>query len=270
MLIWVRTACSCCLEKTVDGSSFRPYNEIMGLIKRHVQEFCRKHGYEIHRYQDAFRNQQKLLSKVKAPVVFDVGAHHGYMTTTYCDLFSEASIYAFEPFPDSFAVLKRRTERLDRIQAFNLALSNQTGTADFHVNPSAATNSLLATDPVAPGIWGQGLLETVKTITVNTETIDAFAKANGIDRIHLLKLDVQGAEPLVLEGGKEYCSAGKIDVIYTEIITMPSYTGQVELHEFLALLHDYGFELYNFYNFFMHEGRLKQMDAIFSRAGFGQ
>lgn len=236
-------------------------------MKTAIQNLLRKHGYEIHRYQDAFRNQQRLLSPVQAPVIFDVGAHHGYVSTMYRDLFPNASIYAFEPFGDSFAVLKRRTALSGRIHACNLAVSNRCGTAEFHVNPSAATNSLLPTDPVAPGIWGKGLLETYDKIPVETITVDEFGRQHNIERIHLLKLDVQGAEPLVLEGAKQYCADGRIDIIYTEIITMPSYSGQMELHEFLTMLHDYGFQLYNFYNFFMHEGRVKQMDAIFTRTG---
>lgn len=237
-------------------------------IKRRAQEFFRKHGYEIHRYQDAFRNQQKLLSGVQAPVLFDAGAHHGYLTTLYRELFPAASIYSFEPFPESFAVLQRRTAHFSTVHPYNLALSNRIGTAQLHVNSSAATNSLLPTDPIAPGIWGQGLLETVDKITVPTTTIDDFGREHQIEHIHLLKLDVQGAEPLVLEGAKRFCDSGNIDIIYTEIITMPSYSGQMELHEFLTMLHDYGFGLYNFYNFFMCDGRLKQMDAIFTRKGF--
>ncbi|MCI0498064.1 MAG: FkbM family methyltransferase [Planctomycetales bacterium] len=237
-------------------------------MKHAIQEFFRKHGYEIHRYQDAFRNQQKLLAGVDAPVIFDAGAHHGCISTLYCDLFPKPAIYAFEPYPDSFAVLKKRTASSGNIHAYNLALSNRCGMAEFNVNPSSATNSLLPTDPIAPQIWGEGLLETCGKISVETTTVDEFGRAHNIDHIHLLKLDVQGAEPLVLEGARQYCRAGKIDVIYTEIITMPSYSGRMELHEFLTMLHEYGFCLYNFYNFFMCNGRVKQMDAIFTRNGF--
>ncbi len=240
----------------------------MSKIKTAIQNLFRKYGYEIHRYQDAFRNQQELLSGIEAPVVFDAGAHHGYVSTFYRDLFPKGSIYAFEPFPESFNILTKRTASSPTIHAFNMALSNGSGTAEFHVNPSSATNSLLPTDPQAPQIWGKGLLETYDKIKVQTITIDDFCRTHGIDRIHLLKLDVQGAEPLVLEGARQFLDSGKIDLIYTEIITMPSYSGQMELHDFLTMLHEYGFCLYNFYHFFLHSGRLKQMDAIFTRNGF--
>ncbi len=234
-------------------------------MKATIQRLFRKYGYEIHRYQDAFRNQEKLLAGINTPVIFDVGAHRGYVSTLYHGVFPKASIYAFEPSPDSFAVLQKRTASIDQIHTHNLALSNRTGTAEFHVNPSSATNSLLSTQPGVAKTWGQGLLETIEKITVPTSTIDDFCQTHHIDRIDLLKLDVQGAEPLVLEGAKQTFAERKVSVIYTEIITMPSYSGQAKLHEYMGLLNDYGFCLYNFYNFFNHEERLKQMDAIFIR-----
>ena len=52
---------------------------------------------------------------------------------------------------------------------------------------------------------------------------------------------MQGAEYAVLEGAREMLTAQRIDVIYMEVITAPTYVGQRELHDYLALLHGRGY-----------------------------
>jgi hypothetical protein len=58
--------------------------------------------------------------------------------------------------------------------------------------------------------------------------------------------------------------SGRVRVVYTEIMTLPSYAGQQELPEFLRMMQDYGFELFNFFNLNTTDrGQLRQVDAIF-------
>ena len=78
-----------------------------------------------------------------------------------------------------------------------------------------------------------------------------------------MKLDVQGAEHLVLEGATDALRENRISVIFTEIITMPTYVGQISLHEMLRKFDDHNFQLYNIYNLSTVDGRLRQVDAIF-------
>jgi hypothetical protein len=80
----------------------------------------------------------------------------------------------------------------------------------------------------------------------------------------LLKLDVQGAEPLVLKGGEGLLRSGRVRLVYTEIMTLPTYAGQAELHEFLSMMRGYGFELFNIFNLSTTAaGQLRCVDAIF-------
>ena len=59
------------------------------------------------------------------------------------------------------------------------------------------------------------------------------------------------------------CSrAQAIDVVYFELITAPTYVGQTELHEYLALFRSRGYELFDFYNPVRKNGRLLQTDNI--------
>ena len=97
-------------------------------------------------------------------------------------------------------------------------------------------------------------------------TLDEFATEQGISFIDILKMDVQGAETLVLDGGKRLLESRRIGLVYTEIITMPTYERQKPLWEVLKMLEDFGMCLHNIYNLNLTqgpEGRLRQVDVIF-------
>ena len=213
--------------------------------------------------QSAFNAQKKLLSSIESPIIFDVGANIGQTTKIYRTIFPAAKIFAFEPYNESFEQLKLKYDEEENTQVFRLALGSTSGHQTFHVNPSSPTNSLLATDGHGPKVWGEGLLETVDTVQVDVVRLDDFLRNIDVDRIDLMKLDVQGAEHLVLEGAIDALRENRISVIFTEIITMPTYVGQISFHEMLRKFDDHNFDLYNIYNLSTVDGRLRQVDAIF-------
>ncbi len=57
---------------------------------------------------DARTAQRRLLAGTQVRTVVDAGAFHGEWTAFYRTVFPDAEIYAFEPFPDSAAVLEQR------------------------------------------------------------------------------------------------------------------------------------------------------------------
>lgn len=239
-------------------------------MNRIVKAIFESLGYDVRRlsppFSDPFRAQRRLLP-AQSPVIFDVGAHQGETARVYRKHFPTARIYCFEPFPESFAILEASLARLPGARAFRLALSDREGTAVFHSNHLSATNSLLATAAAADAAW-PGLLVTKEQIEVPTTTLDAFCREHAIDRIDILKLDVQGAEPLVLKGGEQWLRAGRVHMIYTEILTMPTYAEQVEFDEFIRLMKAHGFVLFNLFNLSSTAtGQLRQVDAIFLFGG---
>jgi hypothetical protein len=94
------------------------------------------------------------------------------------------------------------------------------------------------------------------------QTFGTFCAEHAIGRIDILKLDVQGAEYQVLTGAEELLRAQAIDVVYFEMITAPTYVGQPEPHDYLALFRSHGYELFDFYNPVRKNGRLLQTDNI--------
>src|SRR5687767_9095484 len=73
-----------------------------------------------------------LLGKVD-PVILDIGCNDGSHTVAFLKLFMLSKIYAFEP--DLRALEKFRTRiKGDRVELFDIAISDKDGTSEFHVS----------------------------------------------------------------------------------------------------------------------------------------
>jgi len=133
-------------------------------------------------------------------VTFDIGANVGY----YARLMASSAdhVYAFEPDPDNFRILEENCKQYPNITPFHLAVCDRVGTADFFkVTHSAMRHSLI----------DEGNTE---KLSVPCTSLDAFIKERGITGVSLMKIDVEGAEPLVFAGMRELLAKEHPIVIY--------------------------------------------------------
>jgi FkbM family methyltransferase len=139
-----------------------------------------------------------LIRHLRAPAVFfDVGAHHGYYALLACCLLGDGgSIHAFEPAAPHFRLLQKNLAGLPGAAANRLALYSREGTLRFYENLKGASTvdrSRLAGDPAAAR-------ESFKETEVPAATLDGYCSRNAVWP-DFIKLDVEGAESDVLEGG---------------------------------------------------------------------
>ena len=174
---------------------------------------------------DAFSVQKAILQNSN-PIILDVGAFVGQITGRYRELFPDALIHSFEPFPAACHKLQQNTSHDSGIIIHNTAVSDKCGTVIFNSNAFAPTNSILKTNEEGKYYWGDGLLDTRNEITVSTTTIDHFCKEQNIEVIDILKLDIQGAEYQAFTGAVGMLSRQSISIIYTELILVPTYLRQ--------------------------------------------
>lgn len=123
-----------------------------------------------------------------------------------------------------------------RTSCHQLAISDSEASIALNANASPATNSLLPVDGRAAQFWGGGVLESVCEVPIHTTTIDEFCRSRDLDRIDILKLDVQGGEFAALKGAGRMLAEQRISLIYMELILVPTYDGQRVLREYLELL----------------------------------
>jgi FkbM family methyltransferase len=244
-------------------------------MKELIKNLIGRFGYKLHRKDsgglrlDPFVVKKELILN-KKPVILDVGAHIGSTAKQYRQVFPDALIYCFEPFPQSFNQLKTETINDSLTTVYNLALSDKKGKALLNANRSPATNSLLSTDVKGSFYWGEGLLETMDKCEVETTTIDYFCQDHDLPSIEIMKLDVQGAEFSVLSGATKMLLSQSISIVYTELILASTYQGQKKLHEYMGLLDSFGYELLDIYNPIKKHRQLIQIDSIFVSAKFKQ
>ena len=141
---------------------------------------------------------QEALEKWLRPGMkyWDVGAHIGFFTALASRLVGDAgSVHSFEPFRPNFERLRLTIEAnaLNNVMGHNAALSSQCGS----INVSAGRHTLMAATSVAP-ITADRV--GAPPATVASFTLDALADLHG--RPDVIKVDVEGAEIDVLEGGQ--------------------------------------------------------------------
>lgn len=141
-------------------------------------------------------------------VFLDIGANGGLYTLVAARrVGSSGHVFAFEPGQRELELLRRnvRLNQLDNVTIIAEALSDETGTARFAVSLDGAMNSLAQNRHPWQKIqkW-----ENVSTITLD----EALVKYQ-IPKIDFIKMDVEGAERLILAGAKKL-------MVSTEPLTM--------------------------------------------------
>lgn len=213
---------------------------------------------------DPYSVQKDLLSKIDSPMIFDIGAYAGDVSLLYRRLFPNSTICAFEPYKKSFDMLVNNTNGHD-IKCFNLAIGNMNGKVSFNVNAAAQTNSIFDTHKDGDNTWdNKGYVKMIEKQIVDICTLDTLIKDMGITKIDILKMDTQGTEFTIIEGAINSILTNKIKLVYSEVITMPTYVGQKHLDEVIRLFRENKFSLYDIYNQeYTSDKKLRQVDAIF-------
>lgn len=211
---------------------------------------------------DYILDLRKIFMKREIKQIFDIGAHEGNISKRLSKEFKDATIYAFEPFPDSFDKLSSCTITNHSIKAYPIALSSSNGNEQLFVNQFSETNSLLPSRKLNSVI--DKFTSNVDSITVKTATLDSFCLNHSIEFIDFIKLDTQGSELRVLEGGKELLRTQAIAALYCEVEFVEIYENQPLFFEVFEYLKNYNYSLYKFYNFnFLETGQLAWADALF-------
>ncbi len=153
----------------------------------------------------------------KSSVIYDVGANTGIYSCLSSKVNPSAKIFAFEPYPVNVVRLKKNIQlnNLENIIVVENALGNTDKLISFAVpmnNKIADTSS--ANTEFSKHTYNGGIKW--KTIEVQQLSLDQFFENNNID-VDLIKIDVEGYEKEVFEGGKNFFKNQKA-LIQCEII----------------------------------------------------
>ena len=141
-------------------------------------------------------------------VLLDVGANVGEWTGRALETIGSRSdrfrIHAFEPCAGTFEILRRRFASEGSVEAHAMAVSSSNGEALFYSGGAGlGTNSL---DPISGSAHAH----------VPLTTLDTFVSGAGIERVLMLKIDVEGFDLGVMQGASTLLARGNVDVLQFE------------------------------------------------------
>lgn len=144
----------------------------------------------------------KVLNRLLKPdtTFVDVGANMGEFTLFAAKRIRSGTVFAFEPVPSLFSLLNENIalNNFSHVQTFNLALSDNSG----HMVMYSSVDSVVHTG-VNEGLGSifRSDLRNEMVAEVEVKTLDSLLE--GVKRINIIKIDVEGAELLVLRGAQE-------------------------------------------------------------------
>ena len=138
-------------------------------------------------------------------VIVDVGGYTGLSAAFFAHTYPEAMIIAIEPDARNYELLMLNTARFPNVHAVCAAVWKESGTISL-------------TDP-GFGAWGLQVSESHAPVAggdlIRAVTIDEIRQEFGLDRIHLLKVDVEGSEKEIFSTADSWISS--VDAICIEL-----------------------------------------------------
>lgn len=171
-------------------------------------------------------------------VVFDVGANFGYFSLVAGQCVGKRGVViAFEPDPRNLVRLRRNIalNGFDQVEVSPLGVFDQIGTLTFHM--AAVEEDNMGTSSLIAAREGRQKME------VSVTTLDTFVQDRGIERIDLIKMDIEGAEWGAICGGIEMLKRGVVRSMIIEV--HEEILGEIKSREVLKMMNEVGFRGYS-------------------------
>jgi len=174
--------------------------------------------------------------------VFDIGANIGWITIAMAEAVGpHGKVHSFEPSPSTFRQLQLNValNSLSQVSAQCLAFSNITGTVPFHVFPEGfeVYNSL--------GALARSEGQSAKqVINVPATTVDDYCQENNLSQVDFIKIDVEGAEELVVKGTQKVLQQNPQLIVMIELYEPSAQQCGCSVSTTMELFQDLGFYPY--------------------------
>lgn len=154
--------------------------------------------YVLQEQGDWFEDEIKFVRELMQPNerAMDIGANYGLYTLSMANRVGpEGHVWAFEPASSTVSFLRRSIElnKFRNTTVVPCALSDRSGEAKLSLNPNSELNSLCHESD-----------KTHATENVVLTTLDRYVKENGCERLEFVKLDAEGEESNIIEGGSVF------------------------------------------------------------------
>jgi FkbM family methyltransferase len=171
-------------------------------------------------------------------IVFDVGANIGVYSLLSAKYVGEhGTVHSFEPTPDIFSRLcaNVKLNGFICIHPNQLAVAEKSGTSTFYLYKHNGMNSLARQDWVG---------EPLGQIEVKTISIDEYVCIKGLNKVDLLKIDVEGAELAVLKGARSLLCSVNPPIVVCEFCDKTTRNFGYQVSSLRDFLESVGYQLF--------------------------
>ena len=189
-----------------------------------------------HDFIPVYQALGKLKIKgYEADFIVDVGCSFGIWSYTASKHYPVAKFYLIDPLMSYYSKDLRDAyqSKLKHLTLGEIALSNQNGKTRFNL---------------APDLYGSSLMNpadfrTYEGIEVDVKTLDTYASEQNITGRGILKLDVQCAEHLIVDGAKNFLS--QVDAIVIELSLIRYDENSLVYAEMIQLMDQLGYRYFD-------------------------
>lgn len=209
-----------------------------------AQRLFRARGYEVTLKSalEAWMMRVHLLPPevdLREALIVDIGANEGAFSGAVLAVAPQARIVAAEPAPGPRGRMQRRLGSRPNVEILDVAVSDVTGTATFHLTAHDHNSSLQSPRAEMQATIDPGWAP-LDEIEVRTMRLDELVAGRTVD---VLKIDVQGSEMDVLRGGEAALSQARSVLLEMNFISQ--YQGDATFNALHAEMDRRGFSLIN-------------------------
>jgi FkbM family methyltransferase len=169
-------------------------------LKRHSHSL--RNQWQIVRLMRRGHRPFRQFPKGSYWTIFDIGVCHGEFTDLALAYFEPEKIRMVEADPELAEKLKAKYGKNPRCEVAHAAITDRSGDVIFQVNEHRSSSSLLQIGENTGEAFGMSMREEF-SVTVPGRSLDDFFEEHGIESVDLMKVDIHGAERLLVKGGQK-------------------------------------------------------------------
>jgi FkbM family methyltransferase len=127
-------------------------------------------------------HEYELADGLEPTTILDLGSNVGISVLYFSSLYPTARIIAVEADPNTFNLLRQNTAHLDAVTPVHAAVAKHSGEVTLYSGAGSLASSLLPAD------------DRNQAHVVPAQTLDGLTAELGIERVDLIKMDIEGAE----------------------------------------------------------------------------
>tara|TARA_B100000902_G_scaffold213158_1_gene202689 strand:- start:3596 stop:4342 length:747 start_codon:yes stop_codon:yes gene_type:complete len=207
-------------------------------------------------------NENNVIKSISGDelVIFDVGSNTGLFVKNVSKNLKNKKIdfHSFEPDKELCRLQKNiKIPKNQKLNINNLAISNVIEPKKFYERSISSHSSLYENPQI------DGLSSVKRVYEIDATTLDQYCIEHEIEKIDLLKIDVEGHDFNVLLSSKSLLKENKIKLIKVEI-----FTNNQTLTNIFSTLESFNYRLIGTTNNSFFNKELKFFDAYFASSDY--